>query len=66
MTKDGNSQGDIASPCVGVCALDANDICEGCFRSVSEITRWAGMDTEEKKRVIVRTWQRAKASGRTL
>lgn len=57
---------EVASPCIGVCALDANDICEGCFRSVSEITRWAGMEQDEKRRVIERSWQRAKASGRVL
>lgn len=66
MSEDNIPQKDVASPCVGVCILDTNDVCEGCFRSVNEITRWAGMDNDEKKRVISRTWQRAKASGRTL
>lgn len=60
------SEKPVASPCVGVCALDINDICEGCFRSVSEIARWAGMDNEEKRRVVTRTWQRAEASGKTF
>ena len=29
----------VASPCVHVCALDDEDICIGCQRSVAEITR---------------------------
>ena len=33
----------VASPCVHVCALDDEDICIGCQRSVSEITRWSLM-----------------------
>ena len=28
----------VASPCVSICALDEQDICTGCQRTVDEIT----------------------------
>ena len=30
----------VASPCVSICALDNDDICLGCQRTVKEITDW--------------------------
>jgi len=56
----------VRSPCVGVCTLDANDICEGCYRSLTEIAAWAGMDNEEKRDVVTLSWQRAKQAGKLL
>jgi len=56
----------VKSPCINVCALDKNDVCEGCFRSVAEITRWAGMENDERKRVLERCWQRARAGGKII
>lgn len=32
---------DIASPCVGVCKLDAYSNCTGCGRSIAEIAEWS-------------------------
>jgi Predicted Fe-S protein len=29
----------VASPCVSICALDEQDICTGCQRTVAEIGR---------------------------
>jgi len=29
------------SPCIHICALDANNLCLGCFRSRDEIARWS-------------------------
>ncbi|WP_309674680.1 DUF1289 domain-containing protein, partial [Pseudomonas sp.] len=31
----------VLSPCVNICALDDDDICTGCQRTVDEITRWS-------------------------
>ncbi len=53
----------VASPCVHVCALDDEDICIGCQRSVSEITRWSLMDNSERREVLMRCHERAKAKG---
>ena len=30
----------VKSPCISVCALDEEDICMGCFRSLREISDW--------------------------
>jgi predicted Fe-S protein YdhL (DUF1289 family) len=30
----------IASPCIRKCCLDTNNICLGCFRSLTEIMQW--------------------------
>jgi predicted Fe-S protein YdhL (DUF1289 family) len=38
----------VLSPCIGVCSLDAQGICEGCFRTVAEIARWPQMGDEER------------------
>ncbi|WP_191485524.1 DUF1289 domain-containing protein [Pseudomonas sp. FEN] len=53
----------LASPCVSVCALDEQDVCIGCQRTVEEITRWSRMDNAERREVLARCHGRAKASG---
>lgn len=53
----------VASPCVNVCALDEQDICIGCQRTVQEITRWARMDNDERRAVIKLCHERAEAAG---
>ena len=53
----------VASPCVHVCALDDEDICIGCQRTVAEITRWSLMDNAERREVLVQCHERAKAKG---
>jgi predicted Fe-S protein YdhL (DUF1289 family) len=53
----------VRSPCVNVCALDDADICVGCQRTVSEITRWSRMSNDERRAVLVLCGDRAEASG---
>jgi predicted Fe-S protein YdhL (DUF1289 family) len=53
----------VASPCVHVCALDDEDICIGCQRSVAEISRWTQMDNTERRAVLQRCHERAQAQG---
>ncbi|HCE6100026.1 TPA: DUF1289 domain-containing protein [Pseudomonas aeruginosa] len=53
----------VASPCVHVCALDEQDICIGCQRTAAEITRWGLMSNDERREVIGRCFERAKAQG---
>ncbi|PIE20752.1 MAG: Fe-S oxidoreductase [Neptuniibacter caesariensis] len=38
----------VRSPCVGVCALDENDICIACHRTGIEIGEWGVYSNEEK------------------
>ena len=38
----------VLSPCVGVCNLDDDGLCEGCLRSSSEIAHWSQMNDDER------------------
>jgi predicted Fe-S protein YdhL (DUF1289 family) len=51
----------VASPCVSVCALDQEEICMGCYRSLAEIGDWSEMSNEAKREVIVLANQRCRA-----
>ncbi|MEJ5041925.1 DUF1289 domain-containing protein [Pseudomonas sp. B21-036] len=53
----------VASPCVHICALDEQDICTGCQRTASEITRWGRMANDERRQVLVLCHERAVAAG---
>ncbi|MEE4618857.1 DUF1289 domain-containing protein [Pseudomonas alliivorans] len=53
----------VRSPCVSICALDEDDICTGCQRTVSEITRWSRMNNDERRVVLALCDDRARASG---
>ena len=53
----------VASPCVNICALDDDDVCTGCQRTVAEITRWSRMSNVERRQVLVLCHERAKSSG---
>ncbi|MCP1508628.1 DUF1289 domain-containing protein [Pseudomonas sp. LY-1] len=57
------SERPVASPCVNICALDDDDICIGCQRSVAEITRWSRMDNAERRVVLGVCHERAVAGG---
>lgn len=38
----------VLTPCIGICTLDAQGLCEGCRRSGDEIARWLGMTEAER------------------
>ena len=38
----------VLSPCIGVCTLDGEGNCLGCYRSSAEIARWGQMDDDER------------------
>ena len=38
----------VLSPCIGVCTLDDDGLCEGCLRTTSEIARWSQMNDDER------------------
>lgn len=42
----------IASPCIGVCTLDAQSYCIGCWRTGAEIAGWIGYTDAERARLI--------------
>ncbi len=45
-------QDTVKSPCISVCVLNEEDICEGCYRSVEEITEWSRLDNDAKRQVM--------------
>ena len=53
----------VASPCVNICALDDDDVCTGCQRTVTEITRWSRMTNAERRDVLVLCHERATSCG---
>lgn len=50
MSETGRKAG-VPSPCLGICMLDADDLCTACRRSGLEIADWGGMSDEEKRAV---------------
>nr|WP_226999939.1 DUF1289 domain-containing protein [Microbulbifer aggregans] len=54
----------VRSPCISVCALNEKDICEGCFRSGMEISRWGTMSNDERRQVLKSCTERARSMGR--
>ena len=42
----------VLSPCIGICALDAQGLCEGCLRTSSEIAAWPHMNDDQRLRLI--------------
>tara|TARA_R110002110_G_scaffold411566_2_gene636110 strand:+ start:53757 stop:53948 length:192 start_codon:yes stop_codon:yes gene_type:complete len=50
------------SPCISVCVLDTDDVCQGCFRTANEITDWFMASNEEKREVLARARERLEAA----
>ncbi|WP_334108423.1 DUF1289 domain-containing protein [Methylobacillus sp.] len=43
----------VASPCIGICALDAQrEYCTGCLRAIGEIRDWRTMSDQERLQVL--------------
>jgi len=42
----------ILSPCTGICSLDAQGCCEGCYRTGDEIAGWALMDDATRRHLM--------------
>jgi len=42
------------SPCIGVCELNAANICTGCHRTSSEIGAWSSMTDAERGQIMAR------------
>jgi uncharacterized protein len=43
----------VASPCVGTCRLNAQELCVGCRRTLDEIAEWPRA-SEARRREILR------------
>ena len=57
------SETPVKSPCVHICILNDEDICEGCYRTGMEISRWGRMDNDEKRKVLDSCHERESRSG---
>lgn len=42
----------IQSPCIGLCGLNEERICGGCFRSDEEISQWNIVDNEQRRAIL--------------
>ena len=42
------------SPCINVCVLDRNRVCQGCLRTIDEIAGWGRMSAAQQWAVIAR------------
>lgn len=42
----------VLSPCIGICHLDDQGMCAGCFRSGEEIARWLSMSRAEREHLM--------------
>jgi predicted Fe-S protein YdhL (DUF1289 family) len=56
----------VSSPCVSICFLDEDDICQGCYRSAIEITDWTILSDDARREVLARCAQRARDTGAVL
>lgn len=60
------SERPVASPCVSTCQLNAENICEGCYRSLEEIGAWIKLDNDARMDVLRRCEERRKDDGMWL
>ncbi|HEY2773366.1 MAG TPA: DUF1289 domain-containing protein [Candidatus Binatia bacterium] len=55
-----------ASPCVGICTLRAgSDLCEGCLRTIAEISEWAGAGEKRRIEILAEVSRRRAREGST-
>ncbi|RFP60337.1 DUF1289 domain-containing protein [Luteimonas weifangensis] len=52
----------VLSPCIGLCRLGADGLCEGCRRSAAEIAAWSRMGDEQRLRLLQELPARAAAA----
>lgn len=42
----------VLTPCIGVCTMNAQGLCDGCFRTLEEIATWSQMDDAHRARLM--------------
>ena len=52
MSDDKEKSLKTASPCARNCCLDGDDICLGCFRSITEIIQWTMVDDPTRQQFL--------------
>lgn len=52
-TLTGRTQRPLAlSPCIGICTLGSDGLCEGCLRTGAEIGIWSQLPDSERRRIM--------------
>ncbi|MBU2881111.1 DUF1289 domain-containing protein [Psychrosphaera sp. B3R10] len=49
---------EITSPCIRNCCLNAEDVCLGCFRTITEICAWTSYTNKERENVLAKCGSR--------
>lgn len=53
----------VQSPCINLCKMDAaNGYCQGCFRTLEEITAWSRLDDPARIRIVAAAGERREAA----
>lgn len=65
MTNNSNVNNNKLIPCVRNCCLDENDVCVGCYRSLSEIIGWRDK-SENQIRVILTLCEQRRINSRSV
>jgi predicted Fe-S protein YdhL (DUF1289 family) len=42
----------IITPCISICTLRSDGLCEGCLRTADEISAWGSMAEMDRQRVM--------------
>ena len=44
--------GALLTPCIGVCTMNPQGLCDGCHRTLDEIAGWSQMDDERRQHLM--------------
>nr|WP_302054130.1 DUF1289 domain-containing protein [Sphingomonas tagetis] len=44
----------VASPCVSICRMRRDGLCEGCGRTLGEIAEWSLASDERRREILAR------------
>jgi predicted Fe-S protein YdhL (DUF1289 family) len=42
----------VLSPCIGICRLGTDGLCQGCMRTTEEIARWMNLTDAEREHLM--------------
>jgi predicted Fe-S protein YdhL (DUF1289 family) len=42
----------VQTPCIGVCTIDRDGLCDGCLRTGEEIAGWLAMDEARRDHIM--------------
>ena len=42
----------VESPCIGVCVIDVEGVCEGCLRTLDEVAVWGSSSASQRRAIL--------------